>query len=513
MREFKSKKELLEYAKQAESLTFGNIDKTDRLKNKRLKGGLGQIIEESYFGYEINNVSEADFKNLGVELKVTPIRELKCGLISSKERLVLNIINYEIEYQNTFYESSFWQKNNNLLIMFYLWRKNWERHEYPIVKSILHNFNEIDLEIIKQDWQKIIDKIKAGKAHELSEGDTNYLGAVTKGASSKSVRPQPFNDIKAKQRAFSLKQSYMTALVREIITDDDLSRATNEKFRKKRLKEYQSIITDKNLLRDKTFDEYIVSLFDRYKGQSREELLQKLNIKIDSKRVPKDINYIIIRHILNVGGHQDKVLATEFEKANIVVKTIELNNGDIPKECMKIQEINEFTEITDVLWEDSNLCQYLEATKFLFIIFNKIDSKTIKLERVRFWSMPYQDLETIVRGVWTEEKEKLLSGVELKYIPSNNKKGYIVRNNLIKKKDDKIIHIRPSAALSQYQPAYRIKETNKLMNNARKLPSNAKWIDRPSNMKDELHDNWMTKQAFWLNNNYIYDAIVNKSNE
>src|SRR5699024_4893955 len=131
------KKELLEYAKQAESLTFGNIDKTDRLKNKRLKGGLGQIVEESYFGYEINNVSEADFKNLGVELKVTPIRELKCGLISSKERLVLNIINYEIEYQNTFYESSFWQKNNNLLIMFYLWRKNWERHEYPIVKSIL----------------------------------------------------------------------------------------------------------------------------------------------------------------------------------------------------------------------------------------------------------------------------------------------------------------------------------------------------------------------------------------
>src|SRR5690625_1294897 len=156
MKEFKSKTELLEYAKQAESLTFGHIDKTDRLKNKRLKGGLGQIVEESFFGYEVNSDKEADFKDLGVELKVTPIRELKNGMISSKERLVLNIINYEKEYKKTFYTSSFWEKNAELLIMFYLWRKDWERKDYPIVKSILHNFNETDLAIIKQDWQKIV---------------------------------------------------------------------------------------------------------------------------------------------------------------------------------------------------------------------------------------------------------------------------------------------------------------------------------------------------------------------
>ena len=69
----------------------------------------------------------------------------------------------------------------------------------------------MDLEIIKQDWQTIIDKIKAGEAHNISEGDTMYLAACTKGANAKSIRKQPFSNIPAKQRAFSLKSSYMSA--------------------------------------------------------------------------------------------------------------------------------------------------------------------------------------------------------------------------------------------------------------------------------------------------------------
>ena len=507
MKEFKSKTELLEYAKQAESLTFGHIDKTDRLKNKRLKGGLGQIVEESFFGYEVNSDKEADFKDLGVELKVTPIRELKNGMISSKERLVLNIINYEKEYKKTFYTSSFWEKNAELLIMFYLWRKDWERKDYPIVKSILHNFNETDLAIIKQDWQKIVNKIKEGKAHELSEGDTNYLGAVTKGASSKSVRVQPFSDIKAKQRAFSLKQSYMTALAREMITDEELAKATNKKVRKKRLKKYKSIIKDKSILENQSFDDYILSLFNNYIGYSRKNLIELLNMDIDKNRVPKHLNYHIIRHILNVDGHQDKVLAEEFEKANIAVKTIELNDGKMPRESMKIQEINDFTDITDVEWEESNLYQYLESTRFLFVIFNKTAENIVKLEKVKFWAMPRNDLDNVVRPAWENEKKKILSGVELTYTPRNNTKGYIVKNNLIKQEDNKIIHIRPSAQEAQYQPPYRRMKDNKLMNNARKLPTKANWINRPENKKEELQDFWMTKQAFWLNNRYIIDMI------
>lgn len=508
MTKFNTKEELLTFAKKAESLTFEDIDKNNRLKNKRLKGGLGQIIEESLFGLEINSRKEADFKELGIELKVTPIKELKNGLISAKERLVLNIINYETEYKNTFYTSSFWKKNKELLMMFYLWRKEWGRGDYPIVKAILHSFNEKDLQIIKQDWEKIVTKIKEGKAHELSEGDTNYLGAVTKGASSKSVRKQPFSNKLAKQRAFSLKQSYMTALVREKINDEDLYKATNEKFRRKKLHQYKSIIEDHEVLKQQTFDEYIINLFKNYIGLNRTELLDKLNIP--QEKVPKHVNYQIIRAILKVDGQGEKILADEFEKANIVVKTIELNNGKKPVESLKLHEIGEFTNITEVDWEDSYLYEYLESTRFLFIIFDKIEKDNVILKDAFFWSMPLSDLNETVRLAWEDTKATLLNGVELTYKPNKTDEGYKVFNNLIKKTDGRIIHVRPSAKVSQYCAPYRDKKRDRLMNNAKKLPVKAKWKNRPENKKDLLQDDWMTKQAFWLNNDYIYDNIVKK---
>ena len=43
---------------------------------------------------------------------------------------------------------------------------------------------EADIKIIKNDFEIIVEKIKAGKAHELSEGDTMYLGAAPKAATS-----------------------------------------------------------------------------------------------------------------------------------------------------------------------------------------------------------------------------------------------------------------------------------------------------------------------------------------
>ena len=145
------------------------------------------------------------------------IKENKKNDFSAKERLVLNIINYEEDYKDSFEESSFWQKNKKLLIIFYLYKDEIDKKDFPIIKSVLHNFDPVDLEIIKQDWQTIIDKIKAGEAHNISEGDTMYLAACTKGANAKSIRKQPFSNIPAKQRAFSLKSSYMSAFARRVI--------------------------------------------------------------------------------------------------------------------------------------------------------------------------------------------------------------------------------------------------------------------------------------------------------
>ena len=87
------------------------------------KGNFGQLVEKFYFGYEPNSKAEADFVDVGMELKCTPLKTLKNGNYQSKERLVLNIINYLEVHQENFETSSFWKKNAHLLLVFYLTRQ------------------------------------------------------------------------------------------------------------------------------------------------------------------------------------------------------------------------------------------------------------------------------------------------------------------------------------------------------------------------------------------------------
>ena len=98
---YHSKDELLKIAKTASGHRFSEYDINNRLSSKN-KGCLGQIIEEGLFKYPINCRAEADFANLGVELKVTGMKPSKKKEYSSKERLVLNIINYMEEYNIEF---------------------------------------------------------------------------------------------------------------------------------------------------------------------------------------------------------------------------------------------------------------------------------------------------------------------------------------------------------------------------------------------------------------------------
>ena len=84
------------------------------------KGGYGKTTEKYYFKYEPNSEAEPDFKEAGLELKCSPLKTLKNGEFRSKERLVLNIINYLEVHKEDFETSTFWKKNAHLLLVFYL---------------------------------------------------------------------------------------------------------------------------------------------------------------------------------------------------------------------------------------------------------------------------------------------------------------------------------------------------------------------------------------------------------
>lgn len=459
--EYLTMDELMEKAYAAEGKTFGDIDLTNRLDNRKAKGGLGQVVEESYFGYQVNSNAKPDFEHLNVELKVTPFKHNKNGTLSAKERLVLNIINYMEEVHYNFNTSSFWRKNEKLLLMFYEWLPDINRKDYRIVKSILFTYPEEDLEIIKQDWQTIVSKIKAGKAHELSEGDTNYLGACTKGANRKQLRQQPYSDIPAMQRAFSLKQSYMTVLVRKYINKEKLVR-----------------FADSDELKEKSLNEILSDKFSPHIGKTIKEIAREFDIKYN----PRSKSFVpsIISSFLGIKGTRLNDIE-EFAKANIEFKTIRLEPNGKPKESMSFENID-FQLWTNESWEESYVRNRFLETKFLFVVFEYKESKRENPERelffkgIKLWNMPIQTIEKEIRELWEEINLKIREGINIQYKMRGKK--LVEMNDLPKSGFNGVAHVRPKGADGK----------DKVL-----LPNGQT----------------ITKQCYWLNNNYIAEIVRN----
>lgn len=447
---YKSKKELLEKAKGCIGIPFKEIEQNPVYKNDKNKGSIGNLIQECWFGRPANSLPTPDFDEVGVELKVTPFIYTKSNKATAKERLVLNIINYMEEYKTTFETSHFWLKNKTLLLMYYEYIKNISKDDFKIISAILFEYPKEDLIIIKQDWEKIIQKIKDGKAHELSEGDTLYLGACRKGAGgNKDLREQPFNDIKANQRAYSLKQSYMTYILNSYVLKQEKE---------------ESVIDNEVQLEKQGFENYIINKIKPYFGKSQKELIKEFNLN----QKMKNVNERIVASILGIKGN---IAATEeFRKANIILKTIRVEYGDKKiKESMSFPTFK-FKEIIEENWEESYMYNLFSSTKFMFIIF-KFDKKgELYLNNIKFWNMPVVDIEE-VHKVWDETVKVIKEGIKI-----INKNGRDF-NNLPGQSFNEVSHVRPHG---------------QNRNDCYELPDGRK----------------LTKQCFWLNNTYILNQIL-----
>lgn len=442
---YKTPAAILGHAQEIIGIPFKEIDTTGRLATG--KGAIGTLIEESWYGYSPNSESEPDFPEAGIELKVTPYIHGKNG-IRAKERLVCNIINYMEEHDKTFETSSFWHKCKTMLLMSYEYLKDVPKGEYKIDQAVLFRFPEEDRIIIEQDWEKIMNKVRMGRAHELSEGDTLYLAACTKGATAASVREQPFCTIPAKQRAYSLKASYMTRVLNQYIFGD----VGNPR-----------IIRHCRDLKYCSFEEYIIKKVSRYYGKTQWEL--KEHFEVDS--CAKSLNEILLARMLDVTGRI--AYTEEFQKAGIVPKTIRVQRNGRIKESMSFPTFN-FIELSrEQIWEESEIYHYLAPTKFMFVIFKENESGEYVFERVMFWNIPNDDLEE-VRIVWERTIQVLRKGVML--IPTA--RG--ISNDFPKQSENRVAHVRPHG-----------------VNRDDTLP---------------LPDGrMMTKQCFWLNNSYIAEQI------
>ena len=447
-------------------LDYGNISR---------KGGLGNLLEEKYFGYKANSESKADFSEAGVELKVSPYEITQKGTFRAGERLVLTMINYNTPIENNFYDSHLWKKCRLILLVYY-WRNRAINNNllYQIKYVSLFTPSETDLVIIENDYKIISDKIKNGKAENLSESDTFYLGACTKGATAESSIVKQFYPpySLAKKRAFCYKNSYMTFVLNEYII--------------KNAEKLESVVKFASELKETSFADLIISKISAYRGKSDKELCLLFSRPYNNNKAQWiDLAY----RMLGIKSNK----AEEFRKANITVKIIRIEKNGKIRENMAFPPFK-YAEIIKEKWENSILHNYFDETKFLFVVFKK-KGELYYLQGCQFWNMPNNVLNSCVKKGWESVVSEIRNGI--RFSIKETRAGILVENSLPKKNDNPIVHVRPHAKKRYYE-----------------FPNGTIIGDGTKSDANQLPDGtWMTHYSFWVNNDYILkqlgDSLVN----
>lgn len=434
--------------------------------NPKSKGQYGNYIEKYFYGYQPNNSSESDFPKVGIEVKVTPFKLNKNKTISAKERLVLTILDYMNENLEDFYQTHLWKKCSKILMLFYNGLiPNITVDDYIIEKIFLFDWFKEDMGTILEDYKVITEKIKQGKAHELSESDGNYLSTCTKGVGKgKNMREQPFSNNKAKQRAWELKKSYMTIVINRILDSQ----------------EYESILKN-NEGQNKSFTQIIKEKILLYKGYSADKLYKQFNISITAKNK----NNLLIKSILGLNGDIEKT--KEFQKANMNLRVIRVDKNGMPKEDSPFKNYS-FKELAENdIWEESY--PYLEicSKRFCFVIFKECYKDEYILDNVKFWGFPERKVSEVKR-VWKETRKILNDGVQLRKTSNG------VKTNFPQSKTNTTVYTKIHASQSLYELEKGIFVGNGNMACTDVLPDGRR----------------ITKHSFWIPKKFLKEILDGK---
>tara|TARA_R110002012_G_scaffold99237_1_gene237141 strand:+ start:2470 stop:3948 length:1479 start_codon:yes stop_codon:yes gene_type:complete len=468
---------VLAYAKKLEGSTLTEaIKKNSFLSNsvretstlaKKHKGRLGQLTESLYFLIKTNSSPEPDFPSINLELKTSGLLPASTrdrhknisGKWKAKEALPLGGCNYNKIVCEEFLSSSFLKKNRNLLIIFYEYHKNvGDLNKQIKLTGLLayDDMSEHDKAIIENDWNKMRQGTLEGKAHEFSRGDFDYLELATSGTSS-TYTTQPFGP-KTRTRKYCLKSGFMHSFVSQLSSDKDDS---------------ISLFEDED--KDITLSEKISQRFAPYIGKTVKAIASDLSMpSSECKQKFSRISRNILKAIFEVPEERDvQVYVEEFAKAEISIKTVRLDDRDMPCENLSFPAFK-FKDIVREDWESSTFRKLLDR-KFLFIFFKEKGDGWI-LDSTRYWNMPNDDIRE-AKKVWGKTKDTINAGKIVREIAGRRRLSHFP-----KLRENPVAHVRPHAQTTD---------------DTYELPT-----------KDVLTgSSEYTKHCFWLNKAYIKDNI------
>jgi len=425
--------------------------------NKKNKGSVGNFVEKEWFGIKNNSSPEPDFKEAGIELKVSPVNNNK--ILSIKENLKVCYINYFKLHDEDWHESHAKKKINKVLMVYYLYdSNNWRDQEILDIDLWLLKPNE---KLIQPEWEAAKNKVREGLAHKLTIKGCLYIGANTSGTGKLVPQPIQIYQKLAKERSFYLQRKFVCSHWQNV-------------------RKYESIVESLQLTPIQNFVPALLEAVNKYQGKTIGEIASLFEIPVPSGKAAVAT---IIK--LTIGFKSVKSKIKEFEQLGILVKTVPIKTSDnslyeaisFPKFVIK--------EFTQENWDESTLSDYLNRILFVPVSREKrkgIDIKDRVLEKPFFWSPSTEEIETI-KHEWESYKNQASQRLNIYKKPWKNKKGYIEQiTNLSNEKATEIIHIRPHA----------------------------------QNSDDRDEDNYGTsviKQSFWLNKKFVEKLVNDSLNE
>lgn len=442
-------KSIEEYAAKLVGKSLADFGVTEEMVNIKDKGHFGTVLEREFLKINPGNKPGVpDIPEAGVEVKTTSLKRLKDGTLTGKERLKLSSLNFD-EIKHDQWENGLVKRKNSLILLIAK-----EADANPAIRQIvrlvkLWSFPPEDEPILRNDWETIKRLVIDGREEDISGGVTDYLEASTAGEGGQGGDP-------LKKRAIALKSGYISAVLRELLYGQKYTR--------------DSVLAKaRNLNKALSLEAFVLSKLKPFLGKDVDDIASDLDVTASKKS--KNYFAMLTRKAVNVmlslrpERHDQRESGftgiEEFDKAEIMLKTVRLQKNGFPKESLVLRPPFQYTEILKETWEESELRNKL-TKRILFVVFKETAGGKFHLYKAFFWKMPESILDTHIKSCWDKTVARIRDG-RWTALPTM--------------KESRYCHVRPQA----------------------------------SNKKDTYptpDGGNETKKGFWLNNKYVGEIIA-----
>lgn len=375
--------------------TLGEVDVNNvfdkTIKNSKITGIAGDVIEQSVLGYPADNLQRPDLCVDGVdtELKTTGLKYSKNKTkLEGKEPMSITAVSPASIQVEQFESSNFWHKLEHLLLVYYLYNssttvKAADYANFPIKGYEFHVFSKEDEERLKNDWTIVRDFIIDINKEYPDAPESQYPRI------SSELRPRlVYLDTAPKwphSPRFRLKRAVVTNIVQEHF-GGKLEQLPGK---------YNSYNDVDNKCRQLT-------KLDG--GKLVSDLV--IEYSIVCAKISKSINEQILVRMF--GGSTKKMNKIDmFSKFGIICKSLTLSKTGLKTEDTKFCTIKFDDWVNpDIKFEDSLIYDYFSNHQFLFMMFREPSLKAPLEDNVfiGFRRLSFSDefINVHLRKTWDE---------------------------------------------------------------------------------------------------------------